>query len=317
MSEDVNPTGGTPPSSPAGPSTPAAPDAGGAPPPSGEGAPSAADTASGATPTDPAPATDSADADPDEAHWKWLENTDPDEVIKRNRRVAGKIGDYAQRLRQREKVEEEKRQAEDRKQQQAEDDRRRQDEIDELIDRDPDAALTKLKTLRDDQKKREAEEAEATKAHTEQVQQYAFTDAFLHNLFFKLPIETQRKLANKAYTGKTPAEARDLYFQDIVEHLAEHKATAKLAGELTKAKGDWENDLKTTRLPAYRRDVLAEVNAADPQADVGTGGVGGKRQITPENFREFIKNDELRHQYRDEIDAYLADRYKARTGKAP
>jgi hypothetical protein len=222
-----------------------------APQPNSQPSPQPAETRSEAPAGSPSPSqTPTLD---DDTFWRRLDEVDPDEVIRRSRRLAGKVGSEADRLAdkrlQQRQVEETRRKAIE--------DRRR------LRDEDPLGYV--------EREKQEEAEAERLQAMWGEVDA-----ALVNNLWKKLPEAVQSKLGNKTYAG-SPAESRVAFIEDVLETLAEMRSTEAVR----KAEADWNSKLKQARKDATeagRLDALADANA-DDSPDTG-GGVPAAGALT-------------------------------------
>jgi hypothetical protein len=221
------------------------------------------------------PATDPT-AEDDAAHLAWLANhPDLDGLFKRNSRLQGKAGEIADKLatKKAEKMVADERQREVEAQRKAfeAEERQLQQEIDNLVDDDPEAALEKTRQLRDRRSQRQSSRSQAELVQQEQSSQVQYTTGLLHDLFFEQPREVQEALAGKTFNGNNPAEALRAYHRAIVSTRAEYDVKQGISAEVTKAKEGWEKDLNSNRIPALERDILARVNGTMLSPDVGGG----------------------------------------------
>lgn len=190
--------------------------------------------------------------------WQRIPELDPDELVRKHPRLAGKVGELADKLSRRER---EKLRAEIQAEIEAriEEERRRK-----LRDEDPLAFAEYDKEL---EEKRRRQEEERRRQEDLQKQFQAtlaeYDTGVFHRIFFDAPEPVQKKLAGKAYDGG-PVEARLNYLKDLIAATVEHE----LADRLAKEKSRWEKEVK----PAIEKEVLAKVRGEEPSPDISAGG---------------------------------------------
>jgi hypothetical protein len=216
----------------------------------------------------PAESEKAASAVPDP--WKWLEEQDPAEVVKRSARLQGKVGELADRQARQRQIQAE---IDAQKQADLERARREREEDERLLDENPYEYRERVR-----QRKEEADAQQSTWK--------AFDKEVLNPMFDKLPDEARAALANKPYYGP-PAEARLAYLTDILSALSEAKATTTLTAkqaEWEKAQSKRESEIRE----AERKRTLSEINGSDPSPDIS----GGTPSSTAMNQAEF---DRIKH----------------------
>lgn len=242
--QPTGPSGETPP--PPGPSAPAG--AAATPPAQPEAAPKEAA---------PAPATEAAaapavepPADPDEAFWQRVAGLDPEELARRNRKLANKVGNDARALAERWQKE------------QQETARTRQ--LFEAAARGDDGTLAQLvKPQILQQQQQLTQEASLVPGG------YAYQA--VADFQGTLPEPVQAQLRGNAYEGATNRERFVAYLQDVAARLAEHRAQERIE----KARQQWEQDV----LPALQKKALAELRGQEPAPDLDGGAPAGARVV--------------------------------------
>lgn len=201
-----------------------------------------------------------ATAQPD--RQKLLEDLDPDEAIRTNRKLAGKVGQLAEQLAIK-KAEELR--AKEREQEAADkkkaDEKAERERLRKLRDNDPYAFAEA------DREREEAEEA-AAKAEAERTAEadrearaWQSVDNMLLGFFEKLPDSIKAKLADKEYDGD-PLEARLAYLNDVADALADTRLEPKVQAAITAREKELE--------AAIRKKVFGDANA-DDELDSGSG----------------------------------------------
>lgn len=194
---------------------------------------------------------------PDEAaYWQWLQGRDPDELLARHQRLAGKIGEKADKLAQ-------KRVAEQRAQDEA---RRQEEERRRLRDEDP-------YKYAETEREREAEQAKANAFLSE-------VDQMLYSLHGELPPDIQQTLGGKQYSGNSPWESRTAYLRDVLGQLGQTReaALSDLKASHAQEKADWEKEtarrVKEAREAGYK-EGLGKANGSEPVPDLSGGDTSG------------------------------------------
>ena len=220
----------------------------------------------------PSPQTTTEPASP--AWWTALDSVDPKELLK-HPKVAGTLGDLAQR-----------RATEERKKWEA--DRARAEEenrLRALRDNDPFKYVEEEKRI----------EAESQKQAATQAQVYGDIDGMLNEMYVRLPEADQKELAGKAF-GEGIA-GRKAALEEFSKRLARKEVTDVTAKERAK----WEKDARE----AIRKEVLAEVNGKEPAPDTG-GGQSAPGALTVEEFNRNRGDAQWRRDNRARIDTLLA-----------
>ncbi len=212
-----------------------------------------------------AEATPPVTPDP-EALRAYVESLDPDEVLRLNRRVAGKVGDLAQKQAR-----------------QLADEQHR-----EWLEKQAQAELTKITEERRRLRKEDPiayaeydEELERKQQETQRqidVLRETWTSVdqqLLHKIFYSLPEADQKELGGKKYEGNE-IESRLAFLQDMIDRSAGRKAEDRLAKERER----WEREER----PALQKEANAAAVANEGSPDLG----GGQRVSTPRYTREQV-----------------------------
>ena len=194
----------------------------------------------------------------DDFPWDRFATADPDELVRRNPRLAGKVGELAQKqarsLAARQMQEETTRQTAEKERQ--------------LRDEDPTAYVDLLKA-------REGESAIAMSIRGEM-------DGILYELHNSLPEEIAKELGGKRYDG-SPIESRKAYLKEVIDR--------SVAVGVAKEKTKWHNEAKA----AIKKEVLAELAGKEGTPDVqpSTGNTGKKKftkadlaNMSPKEYQE-------------------------------
>ncbi|MDQ1307677.1 MAG: hypothetical protein QG671_3510 [Actinomycetota bacterium] len=219
---------------------------------------------------------------PDVDYWKWFETVDPEEALRRSRRLAGKVGELADRqARERQARWEAEREA-----------REKEAELKRLRDEDPFKYVERQKEI-------EAEQEQAKKAVETSM---SAADNLLMAMWNRLPPEVQTTLANKRYEGDA-ATSRLAFIDDVVEQLSERKATERNKKE----KAAWEAEQKQLLAKrerevaeAARKEALGSVNGSEPTPDVG-GGQPLNSLISQDEFDQNRRNPRWVSEHIDKI----------------
>ena len=232
---------------------------------------------------------------PEKDIWAQLDELDPDEVMRKSRKIAGKVGELADRqARARAQVLADEIRENERK---AEDERKKKLEKRTLLKSDPDAFLAKAEEEFDQE-----DETEAEQAAREKTSKAVWTevDAAFTSYFYELPPEVQQKLGGRTYQG-TPGQARLAFLKDVTEALAEVETSKRVQAETKKL----TDRIRAETLEALRKDDLTKQNGQDPVSS-GNGGVPPAGALTSQEFQRNRGSREWRIANKDRINAWLA-----------
>ncbi len=202
--------------------------------------------------------------------WQKLADLDPDELLRRHPRLAGKVGEIADRLYRRRLMEEER--------------RRQEEEKRRLREEDPFKYVEMEKQQEEEQQRLARLVAE-------------IDTNVLYRLFAEAPEPVQKALAGKSYAHLSPYEARVAYLRDLFTAWQEHALTERLSQE--------KQRLARELREALRKEVLSEVNGREPPPDVG-GGNTVSGLITQEEWERHRHDPAWRRANRQRINESLA-----------
>lgn len=201
--------------------------------------------------------------------WKaQVDGLDKQELLRHNR-VAGIVGDEAQKLAvkmlsaEREKIRTEL------------ETERAEREKQELLERDPYEFRERVRTEAEQNKIAAERQGLTDSARAAALQEY--DDNIMYSLFGEQPETVQQALSGKHYEGDDTA-ARQGYIRDLIQTRVGH--------ELVVARKRWEQDA----LPALRKQIAAEESGESvPVATRNTSG--GRRIESPEDIEKMSLTD--------------------------
>lgn len=228
--------------------------------------------------------------------WGRVSELDADELIRKHPKLAGKLGDLANKQARQLAAAEKERWEQDQQKRLAE---REAEELDQLAESDPYAlaerVLEKRAKEKAEQDKQQAEVQRVTERSTLEQAVWGDVDKnLLDAMYFKLPPAAQQKLAGKTFSGATDLEARQNYAQAILDTYVEIEADRRVTTRL--------KDKEKTLTSAITKDVLGEANSGEPSPDVGAGTSGA---LTQERAWEMLRDRATYLQHKEEIDAAL------------
>jgi hypothetical protein len=205
--------------------------------------------------------------------WQKLAELDPDELLRRHPRLAGKVGEIADRLYRRRLMEEER--------------RRQEEEKRRLREEDP-FRYVELEKQQEEEQQRLAQLVAEIDTNV------------LGRLFAEAPEPVQRKLSGKSYLHLPPYEARVAYLKDLLDAWREHEMTERLTQERQR--------LSRELREALRKELLGELNGREPAPDT-TGGAPAGGFITQEEWDRHRHDPAWRRANRERINASIARGY--------
>lgn len=205
--------------------------------------------------------------------WQKLTDLDPEELLRRHPRLAGKVGEIADRLYRRRLMEEER--------------RRQEEERRRLRDEDP-FKYVEMEKQREEEQQRLAQIVAEIDSNV------------LGRLFAEAPEPVQRKLSGKSYLHLPPYEARVAYLRDLLEAWREHEMTERWAQERQR--------LSRELREAVRKELLGEIHGREPVPDT-TGGAPAGGFITQEEWERHRHDPAWRRANRERINASIARGY--------
>ncbi len=188
--------------------------------------------------------------DEDAKFWGRVAELEPDEVIRRNQRVSGRVGQLAQEQAHK-ALREQTERAE----------RETQTQLRRLMDEDPDAYVEAQRRITAQQ------ESQARQVQTEATVLQSIDQKVLLDLFNKAPEDVRKKLSGKQYVDADPYVARSAYLSDLIDARVE----ARLEEAVQKAHDKWERE----EAPANRAEALSRTVGREPSVDLGGGRSGG------------------------------------------
>jgi hypothetical protein len=236
---------------PSGPDTETDEDASPAQPePPGDEAP-ASETEAAAAPKD------AATVDPDEAFWQRVSALDPEELARRNRQLANKVGNDARRLAERWQREQQE--------------KTRDQQLAEAYQRGDTEAIARLVSP-DIQRRQQQLTQEAA------LNPGGYAYQAVADFHATLPEPVQQALTTRTYDQPSNKERFVAYLADVAEQMAEHRFKERM--EATRKA--WEKEV----LPALQKRALAEVRGGEPAPDLDGGAAAGRRVVYDSDLPE-------------------------------
>lgn len=207
-------------------------------------------------------------AAPEVDPWELIGKLDPEEIIRRDRRLAGRIGEHADRIAtQRTKQERARWDAEQKAAQEAEQRRKLREEDPYAYVEQEKAAEQKAEEDRQQAATREKFEADIRNAV------YGEVDLSLWDYYKTIPEAIQKEIAGKRYEG-TRREAYLAFLADVdARRAALHATEVAEAKRVAKeeAHAEWVKTEKPRIVDAAKKDALSDAIAVEGTPDVSEG----------------------------------------------